>query len=449
MIRTLARLLNDPALANPNAQLSEQVFLIHPLQLSRWLEQAWSFGGNVNAWASLPNQRPYLGDSGIVASLQLPDTLNTPDTPESLLNELLRSGISEDVTKYAEGVNPLAFYRSPAAGQSLPSGMPWEHLIYALLIENTGVFEILAEVVRRYAVGETLEEPSLETQRWLRATEELFFRDPPLFHILGVTSQLRPDMRIARRNAYWRLFGMDCAHPLPPQVAAPGSDQVWKRDVGTANVRFHEIFVQLLQQVWVGIENVSNTSGSNPTDPAYIAQLCKILRDMFDMRRRKGQLAREEFVHVTTMSWFHLTVDGDTPLVKDLKATGTDPADRLSKIGQRVGITPPRQAREYFELAEPLSTLLRFIELGAFNESDGAQTLYSGDTSIQRDMNNVIDLWQSATGDSLKGLAVRVANQPRSAAQPQFLPTSNGVTAAVPDSRPGLGPVAINGRRRT
>jgi hypothetical protein len=105
----------------------------------------------------------------------------------------------------------------------------------------------------------------------------------------------------------------DLEAPARSGAAAP-----WKRDVGAANERFHEIFVQLLQQVWVGIENVNNSSGSNPTDASYIGQLSQILRDMFDMRRRNGQLAREEFVHVSTMAWFHLTVDSNTPLVRDL-----------------------------------------------------------------------------------------------------------------------------------
>ena len=41
-----------------------------------------------------------------------------------------------------------------------------------------GVFEIMAEVVRRLVVGETLETTlSANGTRWLRATEELFFRD--------------------------------------------------------------------------------------------------------------------------------------------------------------------------------------------------------------------------------------------------------------------------------
>jgi hypothetical protein len=429
MFRTLARLLNDPELRDPTAQLSQRVFLIHPLQLSRWLEQAWAFAGTVT-WANLPNNEPFLGAAGIVEALEL------PDTPQPLRNDLLGSGIHGDPRA---DVDPLAiaqFFPPPAPGQTV-AGLPWDHLFYALLVENTGVYEILSEVVRRYAVGETLEAPSLETLRWLRATEELFFRDPPLFHITGITSRFWPDPRVARRNTFYRLFGMDLAHPLPPTYPLPpGGEQPWKRDVGAANERFREIWTSLLSQVWLAMENVQNTSGANPTDATYVAELCRVLHDMLNIRRRNGQLAREEFVHVATMSWFHLTVDSNTPIVVDLKAQASDPADRLAKIGQRVGITPPRQAREYFELAELTSMVLRFIELGQFDTATAAQTLFLPGTTISSDMNRIIDLWQSATGDRIKDLAVRVARQPRMAGQPQFLPSG-------PTDR---GPVAANGR---
>jgi len=167
---------------------------------------------------------------------------------------------------------------------------------------------------------------------------------------------------------------------------------------------------------------------------------------MLDMRRRSGQLAREEFVHISTMSWFHLTVDSNTPLVLDLKAQGTDPADRLMKIGQRVGIMPPRQAREYFEIAEPISTLLQFIELGTFDDASGAQLLYTGPTNIRKDMNTIIDLWQSATGDPLKEVAVRVASQPRTSAQPRFLPSGAGASS-TPVARQPRTLVTTNGAR--
>src|SRR5215469_1639883 len=288
----------DPALAGTNVEPSSLVFQVHPLQLSRWLELAWTFSSSGKIqWATLTPETPFLGDPHIV------DTLAVPNQPEHLLTTDLASGLA------SAGVPPFnpALYRlGLALGESLPLGIPWDHLIYALLIENTGVYEILAEVLRRYVLGETLEVPSLETEQWLRGTEELFFRGPPLFHIFGLTSDLRPDMRIVRRNAYWRMFGMDLAHPLPPTYPAPaGGEPPWKRDVGVANVRFRELFVEFLREVWIGMENLNNSSGAKPTDDAYISELSKKLRDLLALRRRNGMLAREEFVHVCTLSWFH------------------------------------------------------------------------------------------------------------------------------------------------
>ncbi len=163
---------------------------------------------------------------------------------------------------------------------------------------------------------------------------------------------------------------------------------------------------------------------------------------MLRLRRRGGMLAREEFTYVTMLSWFHLTVESDTPVVQDLRATagpGGNPADRLAAIGARVGITPPRQARELFELADLMAYVLWFVELDQFSEPADAPLLYrsSGGTNpAARDMNRIIDLWQSATGDRVKELAVTVRPAPggRSAAraaQPTRLPTG-----AVPGGSP-------------
>ena len=100
---------------------------------------------------------------------------------------------------------------------------------------------------------------------------------------------------------------------------------------------------------------------------------------MMAMRRRGGLLAREEFVHVTTMSWFHLTLETDIPIVADLKAQATSPADRLAKIAERVGMAPAPRSRELFELADLMSALLRAIELGLFDTGRGAEALFLRD----------------------------------------------------------------------
>ena len=440
MFRTLARLLKDPLLNNPSAGYSPKVFEIHPYQLSQWLEATWTWNNAVALWLGSgypPNQSPYLGNPAIVRALELPDSPNPV-----LTQEFLRSGIPLHDSQVPE------FASSPAPGQSISKtvGLPWEHAAYALIIESTGVYEILAEVTRRYVVGETLEPPSRQTQQWVRATEELFFRDPPLFHITGTASQFRPDLRMTRRNLYWRLLGMDLPHPLPPAYPASSGVQPWKQDVGVANTRFHELWLELLRQVWIGYENVNNTSGANPTDPAYMAEICRYLKDMLDMRRLNGQLAREEFVAVSQLSWFHLTVESDTPLVVDLRAQGSDPFDRLTKIGERVQMKPSPRSWELFQIADLISTVLRFIELKSFDSAAHAETLYKGNTSLQRDMIRIIDLWELATGDSIKDQGVRMPAQGAARPQPQSQPQRRAQPARSPSAggnghRPVTGPL--------
>jgi hypothetical protein len=330
----------------------------------------------------------------------------------------------------------------------LPSvALLWDHLIYAYLVESTGVFEIFTEVVRRYGVGETLDTLSPDGYRWVHATEELFFRDPPLFSVASVVSHLRPDMRVARRNAYWRLFGLDLAHPIPSRWAGPGGGQPWKVDTGTGvNTDFREKWSELLRQVWLGFENRINTSGANATDREYVGFLAKAIKDMLNMRRQGGQLAREEFVHVATMSWFHLTLESDTPIVRDLKAQAETPEERLAKVAQRVGLAPAARSRELFELSDRMSAMLRAIEVGLFDSGTIAETLYlpqppppASPTPASRklieDMNRIIDLWQSATGERVKDRPAGVAS--REAAQPVRLPMP-GTVAAPNGSRPAM-----------
>ncbi|MEJ2886323.1 hypothetical protein [Actinomycetospora aeridis] len=431
MFRTLARLLSVSPSDPPNA---DGLYTVHPLQLSRWLEEAWAQGGQAN-WPGFATgtqglQEPTAITEETVRRIALPDEVNGG------LLDALRSGV--DV--------PGEFSPAPARGIGGTLALPWDHLIYAYLVESTGVAEVVREVVRRYVVGETLEAVSNTTYSWLRATEELFFRDPPLFAVTSTVSALRPEPVINRRNAYWRMFGMDLPH------APAGIDgQPWKTDVGpTANLGFTDVWVEFLRQVWLAIENDSNAVGANPTDSSYIAYLARTLQEMMGMRRRSGMLAREEFTYVTTMSWFHLLVETDNQVVADLQAgVGAigNAADRLSRIAQRVGIAPPRRARELFELADLVSPILIFIEAGRFTDPGDAELLYRRGSSppvIRETMNRLIDLWQSATGQSLKDAGVRVSTPAAPSSQPLRLPdTSSPVSPVSPGttaSSNGTGP---------
>ncbi|NAZ87308.1 hypothetical protein [Kineococcus indalonis] len=394
----------------------EQALLVHPLQLSRWLDEAWTGARLVPELpvGTTSTKAPFLGDDAIIGALGLPQ-----QPPPPVL--LAPSGITvPDQDSWSPVTGP------PGTGGI---GLFWHHLVYAYLVESTGAVEIFSEVLRRLLAGETLGTLSADGARWLRSTEELFFRDPPLFSITGTVSEVRPSARTNRRNAYWRMFGLDLPHPLP--AAATGAAADWKAHVGLgANTDFRAKWSELLRQTWHGLENSANTSGSNPTDPSYISFLCTALKDMLNNRRRGGLLAREEFVHVTVLSWFHLTLQEDTAIVRDLKAEATSPADRLALIAQRVGMAPAARSRELLELAEPMSSVLRAVELGMFDDPVAASALYDDGDTLGVEMRDLVNLWQSATGDRVKD---RPTGTPTPvSAQPLRIPTTAAVPVAVP-----------------
>ncbi len=384
MFRILARAIQVSGGGAPASPApGDPVFRRHPHQLSRFLEEQFA-ESSTRAWR-YPSGLPALGPPLNAAS---GGVLSTPP--------LLRSALPIGFRVDGDDCAPL----------------PWEHLIYAYLIESTGVMDILGEVVRRFALGETLESPTdPDATAWLRATEELFYREPPLFSAVALTSRLRPESCVERRRAYWRLFALDLPHPPPCVGGAPVTGEPWKQLTGPVNGRFREIWVELLRQVWLGITNARNNIGANPTDVGYVAYLCRSLADMAEVRRRGGMLAREEFAYVATMAWFHLTVETDTAIVRALRAEteGGHPADRLRRIGERVGMAPSPASRELFELADRMAVRLRLIDRRVFDTAPAAQLLF--DTTVPANpipaaMNDIIDRWQSATGDPIKQLAV-------------------------------------------
>ena len=283
MFRRLAASINtDPGISGP------QVFNLHPMQLARYLEEAWI---NRDTTGVLPS----------------PDLLEVP-------NQLRNQEATSFIT--------------PA----LPANVVWDQLIYAYMVENTRIYEIFRRVLEEFLYGERLGTPSNATHHWLRTTEQLFFGPEAPYRIYAMTSWLRPDPRATRRNAYFRMFGMDLNHgtddnrPYPyPRAAA-------------SNTEFVPSWEEFLREVWRGIENFSNSSGPKPTDDAAIANLARTLNDMLSVRREAGNLTRDELEHVSAMSWFHLTVSFDSAVIEDLEAQGNSAEERLLKVGQRVGL---------------------------------------------------------------------------------------------------------------
>jgi hypothetical protein len=373
MFLSLARWFQEQDGASSQQDLeasAARVFALHPAVLGRALEEAYSATGELPSGGTLPS----------------------PALPPGVI-EKSPSGLDQELTNVTDDIYPLG-----GGGQPFVS----HHLIYAYLIEQTRAFEVFHRVLFEYLHGERLDTPSEETQRWLRATEDLLYRDAPSFQINAVTSWVRPDIRASRRNAYWRLFGMDLDHG-----ASNGGEYPYER-AAASNSGFVPTFEEFCRQVWIGIENVSNTSGPNPTDDGAIATLGQELFEMLRDRRQSGNLAREEFVFVAMMSWLHLTVLFDSPVVRDLEAEASNPKERLNRIGGKVGIPAHPMSKEYFELAEPLSRILIAIEAGLFNSAQNAPVLYAPG-AIHDDMETVITRWSIGTGRDLKARKVSVS----------------------------------------
>jgi hypothetical protein len=372
------------------------VFLYHPIQLAGLLEAAWAERFQTAARRSPIPEMPG-GQSTTVG--------------KPFLQEMLRL---------------LCIPMPNRDGNTCRNAVVFDHLIYAYMIENTRIYEIFRKDLYEYLHGERLETPSEESQRWLRATEELFYRDTPPFFGFQLTSHIRPDIRASRRNAYYRMFGMDLNHgtddgrPHPYEKAA------------AANRDFVPTFEAFLREVWRGILNRNNQIGPNTTDDSAIADLAGRLSNMMKDRRENGNLSREEFFFVSAMSWFHLTVEFNSPIVRDLKADGSSSAERLRVIGERVGLPMHSKAYDLFNLADPMSRILIAMESGSFNDSVNAPLLYREPaTPLRRDIETIITNWSSATGRNIK--AEPVTASPNGAISPASMsPAISSTTTASP-----------------
>jgi hypothetical protein len=286
-------------------------------------------------------------------------------------------------------------------GSSCPTPdltVQWHHLVYAALLQQTRIVEIFRQIVFEALHGERLPKVSQSTQRWLHTTEQLFFGYGWPYSVQSVTSTIRPDREAVRRNAYWRMFGWDLQHGTEDGRPYP----YVKADA--ANKAFTALFDSLVFETWRGYINRDNDSGANETDDTAITELVRHLREMLTARRHEGTLSREEFDAVATLSWFHLTVEFDTVVVRDFNAQGGGEADRLKQLGERVGIPAHSRSDAFFQLAQPMSTVLRAIETDSIA---AASDLYDDGGLFQEDMLKIITHWSIATGRSVKDLAAR------------------------------------------
>jgi hypothetical protein len=306
----------------------------------------------------------------------------------------------------------------------MPDQPAWDHLIYAYAVENTRGAQILARVVRAFRSGEGLGVPSVPTQRWLDATEALLFNAANPFAAWLSTSGVRPDAEAVRRNAYYRLFGMDLAHGTDANGPYPYDK------AEAANRGFVKVFEELLFELWRAIENVRNLVAGNTTDDDRIYRLSEQLGFMLRSRRIGAVLGREELSATTAMGWVELTVSSNTSVVRDLRAEATSSADRLRVIGERVRLMPHSRASSFFAMAVELSLLLRALEAGWVTSSGQAWLLYQtsapagtpplppGQRPLGSEVRRVITEWAAASGRDLKQRAVPITVVPAGSAPP-------------------------------
>jgi hypothetical protein len=351
-----------------DVQMADNVFKLHPSDLAYFLELEWDYAQPIFKY---PNESP----AGIEQKI-----------PETLTRLGYSYGENSYLNKY------------------------WFHLIYAYMIENTRVYEIFFRVIKEYLYSEKLGIPQEAIQQqWLRSTEELFYKNPPVFSIYSLASDIRPDTCATRRNAYYRMFGMDITHGTDADKTYPYEKPK------AANRDFTSTFEDFLTEIWIAIKNINNSGGENPTDVATVANLANRLHNMFiDRRGQTANLSREEFYAVALMSWFHLSLgflgngqDYISPIVKALSISSSSPAERLSRIGERVGLGSHKYAENFFELAVPMSAILNLLESQTFDSSN--VMIFYTPSSVENDIRTIITHWSIATGHNLKEAKMRVS----------------------------------------
>jgi hypothetical protein len=363
---------------------AQKLFLFHPADLAALLELAWDHRPENN---TLPLGHP----------MRRSDLNRFEDTWFGRA-ALDRTKIpTPPATRPLQPSLKLVVDHLSQIGRLEENNVLYDHLIYAYMIENTRIYEIFRRVVYELTHGEKLGAPSVDTLHWLRNTEELFYREMPSFFVTSLQSSVNGDRESTRRLTYQRLLGMDLNHGTSDNKPYP-----FVR-AEAANKEFVSTFEELLREVWIGIINAGNSSGTKSTDDAKLTDLTKKLQDMLLARRLNGNLSREEFACVSMMSWFHLTVESDTAVVVDLRANATSAEQRLFKIAQLVGVPAHGLSGSYFDIADAISRVLLLIEIGIVTAvPNGVAALYTPGSTVERDMRTIITHWSIITGRDMK-----------------------------------------------
>ena len=293
------------------------------------------------------------------------------------------------------------------------------HLLYAYLLENTRILQIFERLIDKYLMDEEFGiANNNQVVSWIHNAERLFFKgDSQLSG--NVRSLIRPNVDGTRRNAYWRMFGMDLAFGDINSV----SNSVPYHKARTSNQQFIPLFEKFLAEIWQGYINARNSSGENRSDVNVIVDLAVELRELLIARRgdiatntyANLNLSREEFASVLITSWFTFIISDNTPVVDFLNCQSSTIGERLMKIGAKVGIPAHSKCQSLFEMAGAASTIMTSLEMGGFlDDAVQIQTMLSSLNpppaippaavfiNFMTDFLTVINNWEKATGHKIK-----------------------------------------------
>jgi hypothetical protein len=301
------------------------------------------------------------------------------------------------------------------------------HLLYAYLLENTRILQIFERLIEKYVNDEDLGIATPRVYQWLTNTERLFFKDGT-YRSHSIRSLIRPSFEANRRNAYYRMFGIDLAFGDINSTTS-GTSGYYKAK--TANQQFIPLFERYLSEVWQSYINVRNSSGPNTTDVNNLVELATQIRELLKARRggRPGgnptgnpgdeinayagtNLSMEEYASAVIVTWFTFIISADTQLVNFLNCQSSTIGERLIKIGNKVGVPAHTKCQALFEMAGAAANIMNLLEIGTYLESTAnLQTMLSSLNpgtlaSINSDYMNafltVINNWEKATGHRIK-----------------------------------------------
>jgi hypothetical protein len=300
--------------------------------------------------------------------------------------------------------------------------IPSYHMIYAYLVENSRIAQIFERLLFLYLHDEKLNKATTPLNReafqWIINTENLFFKELPNASYRNITSLVRTSSDSTRRNAYFRMFGMDLAFG---DLSSNATVNFHKAEFN--NQPFIVLFEKFITEIWQAYTNARNQVGPNTTDIFSIVDTAQKIQEMLMSRRttettfnnyRYFNLSKEEYSSVVMMSWFYEVVSYDSPLIQFLRCNGNTPGERLINVGKKVGINAHSKSEGLLDIAPPMNTLLRRIELGDYNPANEAQvrsiieSQIPGSASPIQDRQALTELlliinnWEKATGHRIK-----------------------------------------------